>query len=137
MLSATLTPACSTPSAPPSRDSALKRQLRDYIRFRDRRRNDHEERTNELFRLHSRHPEAVYAVLLPESEDYEPQWTIPSDEGTEWGLSCDVEEMRESQSFQNELFDNIGRYSTVLQTYEDREQVLVDLKEQLELLLDD
>lgn len=119
------------------RDGALKQQLRDYLRFRERQRNDHAERTNELFRLHSRHPEAVYAALLPESDEYEPQWNILSDEDSEWGLRCDVEEMRESQSFQNELFDNIGRYSTVLLTYQEREQVLVELNERLESLMND
>lgn len=119
------------------RDGALKRQLRDYIRFRDRQRDDHAERTNELFRLHSRHPEAVYVALLPESEEYEPQWDILNDGDSEWVLRCDVQEMRESQFFQNELFDNIGRYSTVLNVYEAREQMLVDLNERLESLLND
>ena len=118
------------------RDDTVKRQLRSYIQFRDRERANHAERTNELYRLHSRHPEAIKIDLVPETEDYQSEWTVLSDSDSEWKTRCVTEEMRGSQAFKNELFDNIGRNSSVLALYDVRERVLIELNDRLETLLD-
>jgi len=118
------------------RDDTIRRQLRSYIQFRDRERANHVERTNELFRLHSRHPEAIRIVLVPESEDHQPEWRYLRGENSRWGVRCDIEEMRQNQLFKNELFDNSGRNGNVLDIYEVREQKLLELNEHLSKLVD-
>ena len=118
------------------RDEELKSQLRKYILFRDRQRANHEERTNELFRLYSRHPEAIQIVLVPRGSDTDLDWGFMRNEEVRWIPQCDVEQMRSNRQFLNELFDNMGRNGHVLVGYEEREAMLGDLQQRLGELLD-
>lgn len=118
------------------RDEEIRRQLRSYILFRERQRANHMERTNELFRLYSRHPETIAFFLVPETEDNEYSWTALASEGSQWNVRCDIEQMRASQPFKNELFDNISRNSSVLDIFDAREEMLVELDERLTAVLD-
>lgn len=118
------------------KDEEIKSQLRSYILFRDRQRANHEERTNELFRLYSRHPEAIQIVLVPRGTDTTIDWGFMRDKDRRWIPQCDVEEMRSDQQFLNELFDNMGRNGHVLITYEEREAMLVELQRRLGELLE-
>ena len=116
-------------------DEELKSQLRRYILFRDRQRANHDERTNELFRLYSRHPEAIQIVLVPRGEDTNIDWGFMRNEDVRWTPQCNVGRMRSNQQFLNELFDNMGRNGHVLITYEQREAMLVELQQRLDDLL--
>ena len=113
------------------KDGAIKRKLREYILFRDKVRSRHDERTNELYRLQNRHPDAISIAAVPREEEYDGAWTWLSAEGYRWQPSCDLIEMRSDQSFLNDLFDNSGRTDNVLRSYEQREAMLLSLKEQL------
>jgi len=117
-------------------DEEIKGQLRRYILFRDRQRANHAERTNELFRLYSRHPEAIQIVLVPRGSDTDLDWGFMRNKDLRWIPECNVEQMRSNRQFLNELFDNMGRNGHVLITYEEREAMLVKLQERLGELLD-
>ena len=116
-------------------DEAIKSQLRRYIIFRDRQRANHQERTNELFRLYSRHPEAIRITLAPREDGAAADFGFMRDDNTQWAPQCDVARMRSNQQFLNELFDNMGRRNHVLIGYEEREALLVELQERLDALL--
>lgn len=118
------------------RDEEVRRLLRNYILFRERQRANHTERTNELFRLYSRHPETIEFFLEPEAGDRADDWTALVSEGNQWNVRCDIAKMRGSQPFRNELFDNISRNSSVLEIYDAREEMLVELDARLTALLD-
>ena len=118
------------------KDEGIKSQLRRYILFRDRQRANHEERTNELFRLYSRHPDAIQIAALPRGADTELDWGYMKNPDVRFAPQCNVEEMRSNQQFLNELFDNMGRNGHVLLGYEEREAILVELQQRLDELLD-
>ncbi|WP_100259604.1 hypothetical protein [Qipengyuania seohaensis] len=117
------------------KDESVKSQLRRYILFRDRERANHEERTNELFRLYSRHPDAIEIAALPRMADTELDWGFLNNPDLRFAPQCNVEEMRANQQFLNELFDNMGRNGHVLVGYEKREAILVELQQRLDELL--
>lgn len=118
------------------RDEELKNLLRRYILFRDRQRGNHVERTNELFRLYSRHPEEIAISLVPRISDTEGSWGFSAKEGSRWVPVCDVVKMRANPQFLNEASDNMGRTGHVLLGYEQREAMLLELQERLGALLD-
>ena len=118
------------------RDEELKRLLRRYILFRDRQRGNHVERTNELFRLYSRHPEEIAISLVPRTSESEGSWGFSAIEGSRWVPLCDVAKMRTNPQFLNEAFDNMGRTAHVLLGYEEREAKLIELQERLGALLE-
>lgn len=109
-------------------DQAVKEHLRKYILFRERERGNHVERTNELFRLYSRHPEQITVARAPMEDGYEGRWTFLSGEGFRWVLNCNVDKMRSSASFLNDYVDNTARNANVLETFARREQQLVALE---------
>lgn len=119
-------------------DGDVKRQLRAYILFRDRERGNHEERTNELFRLHSRYPDLISIALreAAEGETAPGRFSVVSADGFAWNRQCDVAAMRSNQAFLNELFDNIARNTNVLASNEKREAMLMELHEDLGTLLE-
>ena len=117
------------------KDEGIKSQLRRYILFRDRQRANHEERTNELFRLYSRHPDAIQIAALPRGSDTELDWGFMNNPDVRFAPQCNVEEMRSNAQFLNELFDNMGRNAHVLLGYEERETILVELQQRLDKLL--
>lgn len=109
-------------------DQAVRERLRAYILFRERERGNHVERTNELFRLYSRHPAQITVARAPTEDGYEGRWTFLSGEGFRWVMNCNVNAMRASASFLNDYVDNIGRNANVLASYERREEQLVALE---------
>ena len=115
-------------------DEGIKSQLRRYILFRDRQRANHEERTNELFRLYSRHPDAIQIAALPRGSDTELDWGYMKNPDVRFAPQCNVEEMRSNRQFLNELFDNMGRNGHVLLGYEEREALLIELQRRLDEL---
>ncbi len=116
-------------------NQAIKQQLRDYILFRERARGNHVERTNELFRLYSRHPEQIIISRTPVEKGYAGRWTFLSGEGFRWSINCDVERMRASASFLNEYVDNVARTSNIIETYKQREARLTALEKMLAMEL--
>ncbi|WP_324826678.1 hypothetical protein [Qipengyuania zhejiangensis] len=114
------------------RDEEIKSQLRRYILFRDRQRANHEERTNELFRLYSRHPDAIQMAQVPRGSDTDLDWGYMRNPDTRFIPQCNVEQMRSNRQFLNELFDNMGRNGHVLLGYEEREAILVELQQRLD-----
>ncbi|MXO96398.1 hypothetical protein GRI34_08215 [Erythrobacter aquimaris] len=116
------------------KDEGIKSQLRRYILFRDRPRANHEERTNELFRLYSRHPDAIQIAALPRGADTELDWGYMKNPDVRFAPQCNVEEMRSNRQFLNELFDNMGRNGHVLLGYEEREALLAELQRRLDEL---
>ena len=116
-------------------DERIKSQLRSYLIFRDRQRGNHEERTNELFRLYSRYPDLIRIGLAPRDQSSTADFGFMRDDNTQWAPQCDVARMRLSQQFLNELFDNMGRRNHVLIGYEEREALLVDLLTRLDEVL--
>ncbi|QYJ06821.1 hypothetical protein [Qipengyuania flava] len=117
------------------KDEEIKVLLRRYILFRDRQRANHEERTNELFRLYSRHPETIRIALVPRGTDTDIDWGFMKYEDTRWVPQCNVERMRSNRQFLNELFDNMGRNGHVLLGYEEREELLIEIQQRLEEIL--
>lgn len=117
------------------KDEGIKSQLRRYILFRDRQRANHEERTNELFRLYSRHPDAIQIAALPRGADTELDWGYMKNPDVRFAPQCNVEQMRSNRQFLNELFDNMGRNGHVLLGYEEREAILVELQQRLDEVL--
>ena len=117
------------------RDEGLKRLLRRYILFRDRQRGNHVERTNELFRLYSRHPDEIAISLVPRTTENESSWGFAAVDGSRWIPVCDIAKMRVNPQFLNEASDNMGRTGHVLIGYEQREAILVELQERLDALL--
>ena len=117
------------------RNDGIKKQLRRYILLRDRLRSSHEERTNEIYRLYSRHPELVSMDMVPLEQEYDGVWTWLSAEGYRWKPQCDARAMRSSRAFQNEYFDNSGRTGSVLAAYREREEMLTELHRMLGDLL--
>lgn len=118
------------------KDEEIKGLLRRYILFRDRQRANHEERTNELFRLYSRHPEAIQIALVPRGTDTEIDWGFMRHEDTRWVPQCNVDRMRSNRQFLNELFDNMGRNGHVLLGYEEREDLLLEIQHRLDELVE-
>ena len=119
-------------------DGELKRQLSAFILFRDRERGNHEERTNELFRLHSRYPDLIIISLTAKGEDERPprRFVLLTADGYQWSRRCDTRAMRSNQSFLNDLFDNTARNGNVLDSNKRREAMLGKLHEHLGALLD-
>lgn len=118
------------------KDEGIKAQLRRYILFRDRKRANHEERTNELFRLYSRHPEAIQMAALPRGANTERDWGFMNHPDVRFAPQCDVQEMRSNPQFLNELFDNMGRSTHLTLGYEEREAILVELQQRLDELVE-
>lgn len=113
------------------RDDGVKQMLSQYILFRDNLRSRHEERTNEIFRLSNLHPDAISVTSVPRTPDYDGDWTWLSADGYRWRPSCDIQQIRQDPSFLNDFFDNSGRTGSVLASYEEREAMLLSLKERL------
>lgn len=109
-------------------DQKVKERLRKYILFRERERSNHVERSNELFRLYSRHPEQITVARAPVEDGYEGGWTLLSGEGFRWVINCNVDNMRASSGFLNDYVDNNGRNAGVLRAFARREEQLVALE---------
>jgi hypothetical protein len=102
------------------RDPELKSRLRDYILLRQRGRGHYREITNELFRLHSRHAEAIRIERVPLEGDVPAEWNSLSGEGYRWQARCDLAALKENPQFLNEFVDNASRRFTHMSFYGDR-----------------
>jgi hypothetical protein len=112
-------------------NETVKEQLRDYVAFRGRARSAHDERTGQLFRLHSRWPELLTITRAPMEEGYDGRWTFASGHGFRWSLNCHIEKMRETIGFLNEYVDNIARTESTIRAHEQREQMVRALERTL------
>lgn len=117
-------------------DPEIRQMLRSYILFRERNRSNHEERTNELYRLYSRHPDAIRITAVPADADPSARAAVPSNEAYRWRPVCDVGSMLANQQFLNEAFDNMGRNSIFLASYAEHEEMLTELQQHLAELIE-
>jgi len=113
------------------RDPNLKAELRNYILVRERQRNRFDELSNDPFRLHSRHPEALGIQRVPIRAGDQPVWSDFSGTGYQWNPECDVLVMRESQAFLNEYVDNMARNGSMVEMHEERHRTLLSLQQAL------
>jgi len=114
------------------RDRTVKDRLRDYILLRERARGHHQEITNELFRLHSRHPQALQIERVRVEDAPSSSWNSLSGEGFLWQTVCDTAAMRASQQFLNEFVDNAARRDTQIRFYRQRLDALLAISEALD-----
>jgi hypothetical protein len=113
------------------RNSSLKARLRDYILLRERGRGHYREISNELFRLHSRHPDVVQVIREKSNPSEARGWNQLSGEGYRWQAICDVPAMREKPQFLNEYMDNASRRGSHMARYEQRITSLIAIDELL------
>jgi hypothetical protein len=113
------------------RDQVLRSRLRDYILLQERTRGHFEEISNELFRLHSRHPEVLTVQRVPLEPDADRAWTALSGEGYRWDPICRVQAMRDSPAFLNEYVDNLSRNNSFMRMYRERIGSLESIRERL------
>ncbi|WP_084420043.1 hypothetical protein [Henriciella litoralis] len=111
---------------------SVKSALRDYAVVQERSRVARAEAVNELFRLHTRYPDAIWLeVGGAEDADYVRPNVSPDDEGLVWRYNCDIDQIRGNKGLLSEYSDNIARLESYLQRYEDRIAVLTVLDAEL------
>lgn len=111
---------------------SVKEALRDYAVVKERSRGARAEAVSELFRLHSRHPDAVQLeVGRADDTDYFPPAANTDGEGMVWRYLCDISKIRGNKGFLSEYSDNIARLNSYLKRYEDRIIVLTELDAEL------
>nr|WP_321441535.1 hypothetical protein [uncultured Hyphomonas sp.] len=112
---------------------SVKAALRDYAVVQERSRTARAEAVSELFRLHTRHPDAVWLeVGRAEDADYvRPNVSPDDDEGLVWRYRCDIDQIRGNKGLLSEYSDNIARLESFLDRYEDRIAVLTVLDAEL------
>ena len=115
---------------------AVKQALRAYAVLQERSRSAQAEAVSELFRLYSRHPEAIRIVLAPTEDPPDAGYFASrAGKGYRWSERCDIEKMRGSKQFLSEYFDNNTRLNLYLERYEQRIAALTrldaDLAEEL------
>jgi hypothetical protein len=109
------------------RNQTIKQQLSNYILVRERWRGRYVESASGFFRLHSRHPDLITVGRAPLDTGYDGRWDFLSGEGFRWDVQCDIEKMRETPGFLNEYVDNLGRSSSLVESYQERSEVLAAL----------
>ncbi|MBU1188317.1 MAG: hypothetical protein KKC01_04725 [Gammaproteobacteria bacterium] len=114
------------------RDRTVKVRLRDYILLRERARGHYQEITNELFRLHSRHPQTLRIERVSVEHASSSGWNSFSGEGFHWQSVCDTAAMRANQQFLNEFVDNASRRETQIRFYRQRLDALLAISEALD-----
>ncbi len=121
-------------------NQTIKANLRSFSLVRDRSRRQHAEAINELYRLTSRHPDAVWYVRVAGDGGGDPilgvrraktQWARRAGEGFRWANGCDLEKMRDDKAFLAEYVDNVSRLNSFLERYEKLIGVLTDLEASL------
>lgn len=109
--------------------------LRRFALVRDRSRRQYDEAVNELFRLNSRHPAAVWYIRKP-GDGGDPMLEAQRDptqsarrvgEGYRWASGCDLEVMRNDKAFLADLVDNASRLNSFVERYEELIDVIADL----------
>ena len=114
------------------RDRSIKARLRDYILLRERARGHYREITNELFRLHSRHPQTLRIDRIRVERSQSSRWNSLSGEGFHWQSVCDIAAMRANQQFLNEFVDNAARRDSQIRFYQQRIDALLAISEALD-----
>ncbi|WDI32185.1 hypothetical protein PUV54_03135 [Hyphococcus flavus] len=118
----------------------VKAQLRGFALVRNRSRRQYEESINELFRLYSRHPDALWFVRRPIDEVKDmPVWlqrdstqlARSAGDGYRLWNECDLEQMRHNKAFLGEYADNLSRLNSYVERYEETIAALEDLEEAL------
>jgi len=114
----------------------VKENLRAFALVRDRSRRQYAEATNELFRLSSRHPDAVWYTRTPLGENDEAalsafhkllQSERRAGEGYRWANGCDLDAMRRNNAFLADYVDNRSRLISYIERYEELIAVLSKL----------
>jgi hypothetical protein len=118
----------------------IKANLRSFALVRDRSRRQHAESINELYRLTSRHPDAVWYARVAGEYGEDPillvrrdpaQWARRAGEGFRWANGCDLDKMRGDKAFLAEYVDNVLRLNAFLERYEKLIGVLTGLEASL------
>ena len=118
----------------------VKAQLRGFALVRNRSRRQYEESINELFRLYSRHPEALWFVRRQIEEIADIPWWMqrePADserragDGVRWWNECDLTKMQGDNAFRGEFADNQARLISYVERYEQSIAALEALQEAL------
>lgn len=117
-------------------DDTVRTSLRAFVLVRDRARRAYDEAVNELYRLNSRHPDAIWYVREPSDVDTSSLFVMRRNHsvdgrvdgrGFKWTSSCNLEEMRTSRVFLAEYVDNVSRLNSYIARYEQLIAVLNDL----------
>ena len=111
---------------------SVKSALRDYAVVQERSRAARAEAVNELFRLHTRYPDAIWLeVGRAEDAGYVSPSAGRDDKGLVWRYNCDIDQIRGNKGLLSEYSDNIARLESFLDRYEDRIAVLTVLDAEL------
>ena len=117
-------------------DDTIRTSVRAFVLVRDRARRAYDEAVNELYRLNSRHPEAIWYVPEPVDVDDASLFVMQRNNrvdgrvdgrGFKWTSRCSLEEMRKSRVFLAEYVDNVSRLNSYIERYEQLIAVLNDL----------
>ena len=109
--------------------------LRRFALVRERSRRQYDESVNELFRLSSRHPAAVWYVRIADDGN-DPVLLALRDQaraarragdGYRWSNRCDLETMRGDKAFLADYVDNASRLNSFVERYEELIDVIADL----------
>lgn len=115
----------------------VRAQLRRFALVRNRSRRQYEESINELFRLYSRHPDALWFIRRPIDELTDvPLWlqrdpaqtARRSGDGYRLWNECDLAQMRDNNAFLGEFADNVSRLNSYVERYEETIGALGDLE---------
>ena len=117
-------------------DDTIRTNLRAFVLVRDRARRAYDEAVNELYRLNSRHPDAIWYVREPSDTGDSSLFVMRRNHvidgrvygrGFKWTSSCNLEEMRNRKVFLAEYVDNVSRLNSYIERYEQLIAVLNDL----------
>jgi len=109
-------------------NQSIKNELRAYITFRDRLRSSHDERINELYRLHSLYPDLMITIKQTKIDEASFKFKHLNF-GT--NFSCETKLMRANQKFMNELFDNVARKNSMVADFKKQDELLNNIISQL------
>ena len=113
-------------------NESVRASLRRFAVVRGHTRRQYAEAVNELFRLYSRHPDAVWTVRKPIDEgDGRALWARSAGDGYGWSSECDFEKMRSDRGFLAEYVDNFSRLSSHVERYQETIAALEDLEKAL------
>jgi hypothetical protein len=111
---------------------SVKETLRDYAVVQERSRAARAEMVSELFRLHSRHPDAIWLeVGRAEDTDYRSPMHSGTSDGLMWRYRCDIDQIRGNKGLLSEYSDNTARLNSYLRRYRERIAVLTVLDDEL------
>lgn len=113
------------------RSTEIKARLRDYILLRERARSHFRSITRQVLELHIRHPGIVQVTRALSGDAAFRPWRAGAGEGYHWQPVCDVDAMRNSRQFLNEVVENVSRLSYHVAASKDRMASVVAIDEAL------